>query len=51
MNDRDGNAKAGVDTGWNFDRAGDFLPACSSRVSDRKTFAILAGCQSHQEKA
>jgi len=50
MNDRDWNAKPGVDTGRNFDRASDLLPARGGRVSDSKSLSILTGCQNHEEK-
>jgi hypothetical protein len=47
MNDSDRNAKTSVDTGWNFDRAGDFLPARRGCGADSHRFAILTGSHNH----
>jgi hypothetical protein len=50
MNDCDRNTKGGVATGWDFNRAGNLLPTRGGCVPDSKSFAILTGCQNHEEK-
>jgi hypothetical protein len=45
-----GSGKTCVDTRWNSDRAGDFLPTRGSCVSDSKSFPIVTGCQNYKEK-
>jgi hypothetical protein len=50
VNHCDRNAEAGIDTRWNFDRAGNFLTTRGGCVSDSKSFAILTGSQPSQDQ-
>jgi len=43
MNHCDWNAQGGVATGWNFDRAGYFLPACRASGANPECLPILRG--------